>query len=51
MRGTSHFYHKRWYGKMYGLGVFSECIVLDDDLHEEKMQLITHLNEGIHDTS
>jgi hypothetical protein len=33
MQGTCHFYHKKWYGGTYGLGVFRKGIVLNDDLH------------------
>jgi len=33
MRGTCRFYHKKWYDKMYGLGVFRKGTVLDNDLH------------------
>jgi hypothetical protein len=36
MWGIGHFYDKKWYGGTYGLGVFKEGIVLDDDFHKEK---------------
>ncbi len=36
MQGTSHFYHKKWYGETYGLGVFKEGTIPDDDLHGKK---------------
>jgi len=34
--GHNHFDHMRWYGVKYGLGVFKEGIVIDDDIHERK---------------
>jgi hypothetical protein len=40
-----YFYHKRWYNVKYGLGVFKESIVIDDDFHEERCnQLLTQMN-------
>ncbi len=35
LQGTGCFYHKKWYGVKYGLGVFRKGIVTDDDLHEK----------------
>jgi hypothetical protein len=34
--GIGHFYHEKWYSGMYGLGVFRESIVPDDNLHGKK---------------
>jgi hypothetical protein len=31
----------------YGLGVFREDIIINKDLHREKIQSITHLNEWV----
>ncbi len=36
LRGKGHFYHKKWYSEMYGLGVFKEGTIIDDDFHEER---------------
>ncbi len=41
----NHFYHKRWYGVKYGLGVFREGIITNNDLHEERFnRLLTQMN-------
>jgi len=45
MRGTRHVYCKRWYSMKYGLGVFREGRIIDDDLHIERCsQLLTQMN-------
>jgi hypothetical protein len=36
LTGTGCFYHKKWYGGTYGLGVFKEGIVPSDHLHEKR---------------
>jgi hypothetical protein len=33
--GHNHFYHKKWYDGTYGLRVFKEGTILDDNLHGE----------------
>jgi hypothetical protein len=43
--GTGCFYHKRWYSMKYGLGVFKEGIIIDDNLHEKKCsQILTQMS-------
>jgi hypothetical protein len=45
MRGTCCFDHKRWYNVKYGLGVFREGTIIDDNLHIEKCSwLLTRMN-------
>jgi len=36
MWGIGCFYHKKWYGGMYGLGVFKEDTIQNNNLHGEK---------------
>jgi hypothetical protein len=36
MQGTGPFYHKRWYIRKYGLGVFKEGIIINNHLHSKR---------------
>jgi hypothetical protein len=42
--GIGLFYHKRWYIGKYGLGVFKEGIVIDNNLHREKYNVLLNRN-------
>jgi hypothetical protein len=52
LRGTGCFYHKKWYGVKYGLGIFREGIVTNDDIHGVatplwgKCEVATHTPEN-----
>jgi hypothetical protein len=35
-RGTCPFYRKRWYNMKYGLEVFSEGTIINDDFHGKR---------------
>jgi hypothetical protein len=44
MWAIGYFYHKKWYNKTYGLGVFKEGAVLNDDLHGKRCSILFSCN-------